>query len=74
MRETDVWAQQFNNLHQQARVPLPAVYRKHFFTEGEKRALEAGHPQMALLTDEVTGDLYQAEITWNGQTFTESRF
>jgi len=71
-RQTDVWAQQFNRLHQQARAEVPEVYKRHYFTEEEMSALRAGRPQAVLLEDRG-GEFYLAEVAWTGSDFTESR-
>ena len=71
-RASDNWAQQFNNLQQQAVRDVPEVYRKHYFTEVEMKALRAGRSQAVLLEDN-SGEFYLAEVTWNGNDFTEQR-
>jgi len=71
-RQTDEWSQQFNKLQQQARRDVPDVYRKHYFTESELHALRAGLSQ-AVLLDDGSGDLYLAEVTWDGSKFIENR-
>jgi len=71
-READNWARQFNQVHQQAARDVPDVYRKHFFTEEELKALRAGRSQAVLLEDNA-GDFYLAEVTWDGNDFTEQR-
>lgn len=71
-READNWARQFNQVHQQAAREVPDVYRKHYFTEAELKALRAGHSQAVLLEDNA-GDFYLAEVTWTGNEFKEQR-
>jgi len=71
--EADAWANQFNTLQQQARMDVPDVYRKHFFTEEELRMLRAGRPQTVLLEDPATGDYYLAAVKWTGSRFEETK-
>lgn len=71
-READNWAQQFNKLHQQASRDVPEMFRNHYFTDVELKALRAGHGQAVLLED-ASGDFYLAEVAWNGREFTEQR-
>jgi uncharacterized membrane protein YhaH (DUF805 family) len=68
--ESDAWMTQFNATAASARRGAPDQFRGHFFTEQEQRMIDAGHPQSVLLQGD-DGDLYYAEVQWNGRTFTE---